>query len=87
MRSARPQSRRSFLKQSCKASLALATPLLGSPWVCGVPLPDDKANDRVRVGILHSLTGFLATIYARVGELDSALPLLEHLLTSPGPAD
>jgi tetratricopeptide (TPR) repeat protein len=33
------------------------------------------------------MTGYLATIYARVGELDSALPLLEHLLTSPGPVD
>jgi TolB-like protein/Tfp pilus assembly protein PilF len=33
------------------------------------------------------MTGFLAMIYARVGELDSALPLLEHLLTSPGPVD
>jgi tetratricopeptide (TPR) repeat protein len=33
------------------------------------------------------MTGFLAMIYARVGEIDSALPLLEHLLTSPGPVD
>jgi len=33
------------------------------------------------------MTGFLAMIYARVGELDSAVPLLEHLLTSPGPID
>lgn len=33
------------------------------------------------------MTGFLAMIYARVGEVDSALPLLEHLLTSPGPID
>ena len=33
------------------------------------------------------MTGFLAMIYARVGETDSALPLLEHLLTSPGPID
>ena len=33
------------------------------------------------------MTGFLAMIYARVGEADSALPLLEHLLASPGPVD
>jgi TolB-like protein/Tfp pilus assembly protein PilF len=33
------------------------------------------------------MAGFLAMIYARVGELDSALPLLEHLLKSPGPID
>jgi len=33
------------------------------------------------------MRGFLAMIYARVGEIDSALPLLEHLLTSPGPVD
>ena len=33
------------------------------------------------------MAGFLAMIYARVGELDSALPLLDHLLTSPGPID
>ena len=33
------------------------------------------------------MTGYLAMIYARVGETDSALPLLEHLLTSPGPID
>jgi TolB-like protein/Tfp pilus assembly protein PilF len=33
------------------------------------------------------MTGYLAMIYARVGEADSALPLLEHLLTSPGPVD
>ena len=33
------------------------------------------------------MTGFLAMIYARVGEIDSALPLLDHLLTSPGPID
>ena len=34
-----------------------------------------------------SMTGYLAMIYARVGEIDSAFPLLEHLLTSPGPVD
>jgi tetratricopeptide (TPR) repeat protein len=33
------------------------------------------------------MTGYLAMIYARVGEADSALPLLEHLLASPGPVD
>jgi TolB-like protein/Flp pilus assembly protein TadD len=33
------------------------------------------------------MTGYLAMIYARVGEADSALPLLEHLLVSPGPVD
>jgi tetratricopeptide (TPR) repeat protein len=33
------------------------------------------------------MTGFLAMIYARVGEANSALPLLEHLLASPGPVD
>ncbi len=33
------------------------------------------------------MNGYLAMIYARVGELDSALPLLEHLLASPGPID
>ena len=33
------------------------------------------------------MTGFLAMIYARVGETNSALPLLEHLLASPGPVD
>jgi len=33
------------------------------------------------------MTGYLAMIYARVGEADSALPLLERLLTSPGPVD
>jgi TolB-like protein/Tfp pilus assembly protein PilF len=33
------------------------------------------------------MAGFLAMIYARVGELDSAVPLLDHLLTSPGPID
>ena len=33
------------------------------------------------------MTGFLAMIYARAGEADSAMPLLEHLLTSPGPVD
>jgi TolB-like protein/Tfp pilus assembly protein PilF len=33
------------------------------------------------------MKGYLAMIYARVGELDSALPLLEHLLISPGPVD
>jgi TolB-like protein/Tfp pilus assembly protein PilF len=33
------------------------------------------------------MTGYLAMIYARVGEADSALPLLEHLLMSPGPVD
>ena len=33
------------------------------------------------------ITGFLAMIYARVGDADSALPLLERLLASPGPVD
>jgi tetratricopeptide (TPR) repeat protein len=33
------------------------------------------------------MTGYLAMIYTRVGETDSVLPLLEHLLTSPGPID
>ncbi|HEY2614987.1 MAG TPA: hypothetical protein VGI42_04710 [Chthoniobacterales bacterium] len=33
------------------------------------------------------LSGFLAMIYARVGETDSALRLLQHLLSSPGPVD
>jgi TolB-like protein/Flp pilus assembly protein TadD len=33
------------------------------------------------------MNGYLAMIYARVGELDTALPLLEHLLASPGPID
>jgi TolB-like protein/Tfp pilus assembly protein PilF len=33
------------------------------------------------------MIGYLAMIYARVGEADSALPLLEHLLASPGPVD
>jgi TolB-like protein/Tfp pilus assembly protein PilF len=33
------------------------------------------------------MTGYLAMIYARVGEADSAVPLLEHLLASPGPVD
>jgi serine/threonine-protein kinase len=33
------------------------------------------------------MTGYLAMIYARVGEADSALPLLERLLASPGPVD
>jgi TolB-like protein/Tfp pilus assembly protein PilF len=33
------------------------------------------------------MSGYLAMIYARVGEADSALPLLEQLLTSPGPVD
>jgi tetratricopeptide (TPR) repeat protein len=33
------------------------------------------------------MTGYLAMIYARIGEADSALPLLEHLLASPGPVD
>jgi TolB-like protein/Tfp pilus assembly protein PilF len=33
------------------------------------------------------MKGYLAMIYARVGEADSALPLLEHLLASPGPVD
>jgi TolB-like protein/Tfp pilus assembly protein PilF len=33
------------------------------------------------------MTGFLAMIYARVGDADSALPLLERLLPSPGPVD
>lgn len=33
------------------------------------------------------MTGYLAMIYARGGEADSALPLLEHLLTTPGQVD
>jgi tetratricopeptide (TPR) repeat protein len=33
------------------------------------------------------MSGFLAMIYARSGDLDSALPLLAHLLTSPGAVD
>lgn len=33
------------------------------------------------------MTGYLAMIYARVGEPDSALQLLDHLLVSPGPLD
>jgi TolB-like protein/Tfp pilus assembly protein PilF len=33
------------------------------------------------------MKGFLAMIYARLGDADSALPLLEHLLASPGPVD
>lgn len=33
------------------------------------------------------MKGFLAMIYARGGDADSALPLLEHLLASPGPVD
>jgi serine/threonine-protein kinase len=33
------------------------------------------------------ISGFLAMIYARAGDLDSALPLLEHLLTSPAYID
>jgi TolB-like protein/Tfp pilus assembly protein PilF len=33
------------------------------------------------------MTGYLAMIYARVGEADSALPLLERLLAAPGPVD
>ncbi len=33
------------------------------------------------------MTGYLAMIYARAGEADSALPLLERLLASPGPVD
>lgn len=33
------------------------------------------------------MTGYLAMIYARVGEADSALPLLERLLAMPGPVD
>jgi TolB-like protein/Tfp pilus assembly protein PilF len=33
------------------------------------------------------MTGYLAMIYARVGETDLALPLLERLLASPGPVD
>ena len=33
------------------------------------------------------MTGFLAMIYARNGDADSAIPLLERLLTSPGPVD
>ena len=33
------------------------------------------------------MNGYLAMIYARVGELDSALPLLEHLLATAGPID
>ncbi|HEV2841032.1 MAG TPA: hypothetical protein VGW39_06900 [Chthoniobacterales bacterium] len=33
------------------------------------------------------MTGYLAMIYARAGEAESALPLLERLLASPGPVD
>lgn len=33
------------------------------------------------------MTGFLAMIYARAGDADSAMPLLEQLLASPGPVD
>jgi serine/threonine-protein kinase len=33
------------------------------------------------------MTGFLAMIYARVGDANAALPLLQHLLPSPGPVD
>jgi TolB-like protein/Flp pilus assembly protein TadD len=33
------------------------------------------------------MKGFLAMIYVRTGDLDSALPLLEHGLTSPFPVD
>jgi TolB-like protein/Flp pilus assembly protein TadD len=33
------------------------------------------------------MAGFLAMIYARAGDANSALPLLEHLLASPGPVD
>jgi serine/threonine-protein kinase len=33
------------------------------------------------------MRGYLAMIYARVGEAESALPLLENLLASPGPVD
>jgi TolB-like protein/Flp pilus assembly protein TadD len=33
------------------------------------------------------MNGFLAMIYVRVGEIDSALPLLEHALASPFPID
>lgn len=33
------------------------------------------------------MKGFLAMIYARVADVDSALPLLENLLASPGPVD
>jgi urea transport system substrate-binding protein len=59
MAATRAQSRRDFLKQTCNAGLALATPLLGSAWLTSAPLPDEKVDKRVRVGILHSLTGFL----------------------------
>jgi TolB-like protein/Flp pilus assembly protein TadD len=33
------------------------------------------------------ITGFLAMIYARAGDADSAVPLLEHLLATPGQVD
>jgi TolB-like protein/Flp pilus assembly protein TadD len=33
------------------------------------------------------MSGFLAMIYARIGDLNSALPLLQHVLTSPGYVD
>jgi serine/threonine-protein kinase len=33
------------------------------------------------------ISGFLAMIYARAGDIDSALPLLEHLLTTPAYID
>jgi tetratricopeptide (TPR) repeat protein len=33
------------------------------------------------------LSGYLALIYTRVGEHDLAIPLIERLLTAPGPVD
>jgi hypothetical protein len=33
------------------------------------------------------MAGYLAMIYTRVGEIDFALPLLEHLLSVPGQVD
>jgi len=33
------------------------------------------------------MSGYLALIYARVGENDLAIPLIERLLTTPGPVD
>ncbi len=33
------------------------------------------------------MAGYLAMIYTRVGEIDLALPLIEHLLSVPGQVD
>jgi TolB-like protein/Tfp pilus assembly protein PilF len=45
---------------------------------------EPEAKDAVNAPWMN---GFLAMIYARTGELDSALPLLEHGLASPFPVD